>query len=231
MHQPWAVRRPVERVLLLSSEHHRPQQSRQVLKQDCVYFRFRFWNNFHFSQLAMAGNSLTQHSTTVASTMVVTTPKTILTSTNKLGTPVKTTTAITCAQGAQGAQRILLPAGSIGSLSGTNLMVVPAQYVSQGNSGASSSSSTTVQSISLSTSTSTNSSLMSPVVSSSGTSGARSVQQQQQQQQQQQKNVPVAATTASALSPENSKSQAVLESNGLKPRKPCNCTKSQCLKL
>jgi hypothetical protein len=73
--------------------------------------------------------------------------------------------------------------------------------------------------------------MMSPVVSSSGTPGARSVQQQQQQQQQQQKNVPVAATTASALSPENSKSQAVLESNGLKPRKPCNCTKSQCLKL
>jgi len=181
----------------------------------------------------MAGNSLTQHSTTVASTMVVTTPKTILTSTSKPGTPVKTTTAITCAQGAQGAQRILLPAGSIGSLSGTNLMVVPAQYVSQGTSGASSSSSTTVQSISLSTSTSTNSShaMMSPVVSSSGTPGARSVQQQQQQQQQQQKNVPVAATTASALSPENSKSQAVLESNGLKPRKPCNCTKSQCLKL
>lgn len=45
--------------------------------------------------------------------------------------------------------------------------------------------------------------------------------------------------TASPPSPEpgqtsaasQTKAQSVLESNGLKPRKPCNCTKSQCLKL
>lgn len=48
----------------------------------------------------------------------------------KTGAPVKNTVAVSTSNLPQGAQRILLPAGSIGSL-GTNLVMVPTQYVNQ----------------------------------------------------------------------------------------------------
>lgn len=44
--------------------------------------------------------------------------------------------------------------------------------------------------------------------------------------------LPTSQTSSlSSLEPKSSKSYNNVEPNGIRPRKPCNCTKSQCLKL
>jgi len=146
----------------------------------------------------------------------------------KSGAPVKNTIAVSTSNLPQGAQRILLPAGSIGSL-GTNLVMVPTQYVAQNSTTLLPVTATASLSTSLSTSTVTvvSDAIASPIVSSTPTTVRTS----------QQKIVPPPAASPSPESSQSSaagaqsKAQTVLESNGLKPRKPCNCTKSQCLKL
>ncbi|XP_041363749.1 protein lin-54 homolog [Gigantopelta aegis] len=63
---------------------------------------------------------------------------------------------------------------------------------------------------------------------------ATTQQQQQQQQQQQRDYIQIASSdpniTANTIS-RNSVNGTTLEATGARPRKPCNCTKSQCLKL
>lgn len=161
-----------------------------------------------------------------------------------------------------GAQRIILPAGSMGSLA-SSLVMVPAQYTSQvihlahvrfnlvqnnprfnvfaityfywrsvyfpfmlkSSIGLSGSPATVnFSTVTTSTATVVSDSVASPVVSSVSTTSRLS---------QQPKAAPPPSPESAQLSASASqaKAQSVLESNGLKPRKPCNCTKSQCLKL
>ncbi|XP_046457412.1 protein lin-54 homolog isoform X1 [Daphnia pulex] len=123
-----------------------------------------------------------------------------------------------------GAQRIILPAGSMGSLA-SGLVMVPAQYTSQSSIGVSGSPATVnFSTITTSAATVVSDSVASPVVSSVSTTSRLS---------QQPKAAPPPSPESAQMSASASqaKAQSVLESNGLKPRKPCNCTKSQCLKL
>ena len=191
-------------------------------------------------QLAVASSSLMQPHVSKA-----------LQSSLKTGAPVKSTVTVSTSNLPQGAQRILLPAGSIGSL-GTNLVMVPTQYVTQvllyyiylhvrlickANHVAhfqqtSTALVTATAAAAVSTSLSTNTvtvvsshAMPSPIVSSTPTT----VRTTQQKVIPPPSSSPESSQSTAAAS--QSKTQAVLESNGLKPRKPCNCTKSQCLKL
>jgi len=168
-------------------------------------------------KLAVASSSLMQPHVSKA-----------LQSSLKTGAPVKSTVTVSTSNLPQGAQRILLPAGSIGSL-GTNLVMVPTQYVTQQTSTA---LVTATAAAAVSTSLSTNTvtvvsshAMPSPIVSSTPTT----VRTTQQKVIPPPSSSPESSQSTAAAS--QSKTQAVLESNGLKPRKPCNCTKSQCLKL
>lgn len=124
----------------------------------------------------------------------------------------------------QGAQRIILPAGSMNSLT-SNIVMVPAQYSSQNSMGTNSSPATTnFSAVTTSAATVVSESITSPIVTSSSATPRLS---------QQPKAAPPPSPESAQMSTAASqaKAQSVLESNGLKPRKPCNCTKSQCLKL
>lgn len=161
----------------------------------------------------------------------------------------------------QGAQRIILPAGSMSSLGSSLVMVpaqyssqvsplitfpckfskygstrlMQYHYVFYSNSvsychfknsmGTNSSPATTnFSTITTSATTVVSDSITSPIVTSSNATPRLS---------QQPKAAPPPSPESAQMSTSASqaKAQSVLESNGLKPRKPCNCTKSQCLKL
>lgn len=90
----------------------------------------------------------------------------------------------------------------------------------QQSSTSSGSNATVAISLTTNASTFVSDSMSLPVVTSSSARSSLSA-----------KIVPPLSPESSQQSTQGSKAQGVLESNGLKPRKPCNCTKSQCLKL
>uniref|UniRef100_T1IXQ6 CRC domain-containing protein n=1 Tax=Strigamia maritima TaxID=126957 RepID=T1IXQ6_STRMM len=124
---------------------------------------------------------------------------------------------------------VTLPANALGALppgttlisTGSNIVMVPAQYVTQLQQQLGSQSATSSQQQITVTAT-TNASTSQPILPAQATTANLS-------------SISTSSANVEQLQSSQSSKHHVngsgLEANGVRPRKPCNCTKSQCLKL